>query len=190
MKKVFKKSYLLQNGGCYNDNKMIKLTAPRLNKNDDIFIYEILDTSIPLTDKYYFVIKHCNLKLSKISDLMIYVANTTLLHYNSIKPNDPRVEEIMESIRTQYLTPKTFNFEVIPLQDILKEIGSEAINDTKYVTQGLYHLIDLIDIINNKEDFKYVLDESYFSLKNLIKSLVSRNDLKEDLLEHLKIFIK
>lgn len=188
MKKVFKKSYLLQNGGCYNDNKMIKLTAPRLNEDDDIFILEILESPVPLVDKYYFVIKHCELKNDKILDLMLHVTSKTMEHYESINHND--FDEIYETIKDSYRIPKKFNDEMVSLHDKLKDIGTESINDTKFIAHGLYHIVDLIDIINNKEHFKYVLDQSYFALKYFIKSMVSRQDLKDDLLKYLKNYTK
>lgn len=186
MKKVFKKSYLLQNGGCYNDQKMIKLTAPRLNDNDDIFIHEIIDAKIPLADKYYFVIKHCELKNIEIGYLVLHVAEVAMIHYSTIESRDVRVEEVMESIITNYTKPKRFKSKMVSLQEKLRDVGTVSVNDTKYIAQGLYHLIDLIEILISNEDFKYILDESYYSLKNLIKAIVSRNDLKDGLIKHLK----
>jgi hypothetical protein len=192
MKKVFKKSYLIENGGCYDTNKMRVLTAPRPNDDDDIFVHEILDQPlVPLYDKYYIIFKLCEISPQDVLDRMIIVLDAAYQYYKeNYKDYDlyGEVVDIMHKILHDYLIDKLSYEELKDHQATIEAIGVESTADHRFATLGVYHFMDMVDAIEKDESFSNILEEAFYATKNFIRLLVSRPDLKEKLLKDLKEF--
>lgn len=207
MKKVFKKSYMLENGGCYSENKMGKLTEPRPNLDDDIFIHEILDSPVPLYDKYYFVFKHCEIETDDVLRQTLYFLTTAYDHFKShhfiewntsqgtvetpIEEKSGDILKVIDNIFYLFVKNAEYSLSYKDLEDhksTIEAIGVESSGDIKFLTMSIYAFIDMVDAIEQKEPFQNVLDEAFVVLKNITRFLVSRPDLKEKLLDNLKKF--
>ena len=182
---------MLENGGCYNTKKMGKLTAPRPNDDDDIFIHEILDQPVvPLYDKFYFVFKHCEISSQEVLDQTMVVLDAAHQYYSMYKDHEiySQVVKIMDEILEKHLIGELSYEALKDSQATVEAIGIESAGDHMFATLGVYHVIDMIDTIEKDEQFQNVLDEAFFAIKNFIRLIVSRPDLKEKLLNDLKEF--
>lgn len=188
MKTVFKKSYLIENNGCYPEKKMRKLTAPKPSDDDDISIHEVLEhPSVPLYDKYFVVYKLCEITPEDVFSLTLQVLDAAYQYYKTLGINR-EIVEIIEDILKNYLVGMLQYKYVMEHKETLELIGNESDGDTRFICLGVYHFIDMIDTIEKEEPYGNTLEEAFNAIKNFIRLIVSRPDLKEQLLNDLKEF--
>jgi hypothetical protein len=192
MKKVFyKKDIVIAN--CYNDKTMSKVIS--MITNGDYTrtkgtVFEILDAKFPTTDKYWFVLNNCGATKKQMGNLALNAASIALVRYEELNPDDNYVVDILDILRASHLTSKRLNTLMVSYKDGLQSIVTESVDDTKYIAIGMTHLMDAIHSINEKKETKEVIDYINSSMSYFIKGLVSRDDLKEELINELRNLFK
>jgi hypothetical protein len=192
MKKVFyKKDIVIAN--CYNDKTMSKVIS--MITNGDYTrtkgtVFEILDAKFPTTDKYWFVLNNCGATKKQMGNLALNAASIALVRYEELNPDDNYVVDILDILRASHLTSKRLNTLMVSYKDGLQDIVTESIDDTKYITIGMIHMLDVIHNINEDEDEGIIINHINSAITYFDKGLVSRNDLKEELINELRNLFK
>jgi hypothetical protein len=100
MKTQFTKQFLLDNCGCYPQEYVKKII-----QKDEYTILEIVNSKIPLKDKFWFVINNCDLITREKQDLSINCAEIVLPIFEEKYLNDKRPREAIEAAK-DYLKGK------------------------------------------------------------------------------------
>ena len=101
MKKVFTREFMLANCGCYSEEQLLECS---FMNNEKITLKSILDSEIPIKDKYWFVIKKLTTIRQK-QQIAITCAKFVLPIYESKYPNDNRPRLAIEKAEN-YLAGK------------------------------------------------------------------------------------
>ena len=99
MKKEFTPDYILENRGCYATNQVENLsfiTKPIISIDD------MLNSEMPLKDKYWWVIKKCDLTIRQKQDLAILCAEIVLIIYEE-KYSDNKAPRLAIEAAKDYL---------------------------------------------------------------------------------------
>jgi hypothetical protein len=96
MKKVFSKLEGLENRGCYSIRKALSLS---FMQKDSFTIEELVNSEIPLTDKYWFVLKKCSLTVKQKKQIAVDIAEIVLPLYEAQYPSDKRVRDCIETTK-------------------------------------------------------------------------------------------
>jgi hypothetical protein len=97
MKKTYSFNYMMDNCGCYGKSKTAELFFSE-NKND-ISIENILNSDIPLKDKYWFVVRKTELTKLEKQTIAIDVAEIVLPIYEKRYPNSKAPREAIEAAK-------------------------------------------------------------------------------------------
>ena len=94
MQQTFTKEFMLDNRGCYSESKVLALPF----EGDTITLKAIVNSGIPLKDKYWFV---CNKLATKEENqqIAITLAEIVLLIYEKRHPNNKAPREAIEAAR-------------------------------------------------------------------------------------------
>jgi hypothetical protein len=111
MKTQFTKQFLLDNCGCYPQEYVKKII-----QKDEYTILEIVNSKIPLKDKFWFVINNCDLITREKQDLSINCAEIVLPIFEEKYPNDKRPREAIEAAK-DYSEGKITREELIVKSD-------------------------------------------------------------------------
>ena len=103
MRKEFTPDYILENKGCYEQHQVEALS---FIKKGIISIDDIIDSEILLKDKYWWVIKKCDLTIRQKQDLAISCAEIVLVIYEKNYPETKAPREAIEAVKS-YLDGKT-----------------------------------------------------------------------------------
>ena len=97
MKKEFNKEYALHNKGCYS-----KETASCLSfmQNENFSINDIMNSEIPLKDKFWFLIRKCELTKIEKQEIAISVAETVLPLYEAKYPENKAPREVVNAAKS------------------------------------------------------------------------------------------
>lgn len=186
MKKVFYRKDQYNYNDCYNNKGMDKITSQI--DGDKANVIEILDVNFPLLHKYWFIYNNCGLTNKQMGESVLFAASIALIRYEELNPDDNYVADIVDILRASHLTSKRLNTLMISYKQGLQNIVTESIDDTKYITIGVIHLMDAIHSIN--EGNEDVIDHINSTMSYFIKGLVSRDDLKEELINYWKKVFK
>lgn len=91
MKKDLTKEFVASNKGCYDTEKVESLS---FMKKDNFTIIDVVKSEIPLKDKFWFVIRKCELTLRQKQDLTIGCAEIVLTIYDKYPDNKAPREAI------------------------------------------------------------------------------------------------
>ena len=193
MKKVFYRKDIEKYNECYSD-KAVKKIVDMISNGDDTInkgtILDILNVKYPLIDKYWFIYNHCDLNRKQMADSIIFAAQTALLHYEELNPDDNYVADILDILRDSYTNSKSLNSVMVTYQDGLQDIVTESENDTKYIAIGMIHMVDAIHSLNEETELNLIVNHMNSALSYFIKGLVSREDLKTELINYWKEIFK
>lgn len=102
MKHAFTKQYMKDNSGCYSYSDYEQLNKCSFMKTEsDITLESIVNSEIPLTDKFWFVCKKV-LSIEQNQQVAISVAEVVLPFFEKRHPNDLRPREAIEAAK-QYI---------------------------------------------------------------------------------------
>ena len=90
MKKVFKKSYVLKNRGCYSKDQVKALEI-----KDKINLKELF-TKLPINDFCWWFTTKCELTNNQLQEFAVFCAKLVLPIFEKKFPNDNRVRECIE----------------------------------------------------------------------------------------------
>ena len=96
MKTTFTKEYITDNKGCYSYEQVNNLSF--INK-ESISLLEIIESEMPLKDKYWWFFKKCDLPLTDKQQLSIQLAEIVLEIYEAKYPNDKRPREAIQAAK-------------------------------------------------------------------------------------------
>jgi len=96
MKKIFKKSDIMRNRGCYERSEVEKLS---FYKKETIHIVDIFNSEIMIGDAYWFLFRKCDLTLKEKSSHCLELAEIALPIYEARYPEDKRVSECIQGIK-------------------------------------------------------------------------------------------
>jgi hypothetical protein len=193
MKKVFYRKDIEKYNECYSD-KAVKKIVDMISNGDDTInkgtILDILNVKYPLIDKYWFIYNHCDLNRKQMADSIIFAAQTALLHYDELNPDDGYIENILDILRDSYTNSKRLNTVMASYQDGLQDIVTQSENDTKYIAIGMIHMVDAVHSLNEEAELNLIVNHMNSALSYFIKGLVSREDLKLELINYWKEIFK
>lgn len=104
MKQIFSSDFIKSHSGCYDENKLRKTYEE--NKSIECFetpacdvtLEEVLNSNIPLKDKFWFVINNAATK-EEYEPLAIALADATLPFYEAVYLDDKRVAEAIQGYK-------------------------------------------------------------------------------------------
>src|ERR1035437_3856556 len=96
MKKTFTKQGMIYNKGCYS---LEELQNCSFMKEETITIEEIVNSEIPLKDKYWFTINKCDITTRQKQDIAISVAEIVLVIYETKQPNNKAPREAIQAAK-------------------------------------------------------------------------------------------
>lgn len=96
MKKTFTPNYIKTNRGCYEPEQVAKLS---FIKNEEITIAQILESEIPLKDKFWFVVRKCELSNEQKQHIAIGCAEIVLEIYERKYPNNKAPREAIQAAK-------------------------------------------------------------------------------------------
>ena len=101
MKKSFSLPFMENNCGCYSQEQLHKLSFMKREPNHDenVSIQSILESEIPLKDKYWFVIRKSELTDRQKQELAIGVAEIVLEIYEKKYPNNKAPREAIQAAK-------------------------------------------------------------------------------------------
>ena len=193
MKKIFYKKDAQLYANCYNDKAISKVISMIANGDDTRTkgtVFEILDAKFPTTDKYWFVLENCGATKKQMGELALNAASIAMIRYKELNPYDNYVVDILDILRDSYSTSKRLDTLMVSYKDGLQDIVTGSIDDTKYITIGMIHMLDVIHNINEDEDEGIIVNHINSAITYFDKGLVSRNDLKEELINELRNLFK
>jgi hypothetical protein len=117
MLKEFTQDYMKENCGCYSKEK---LSTCSFIKSKKITIQSILESEIRLKDKYWFVVKKCDLTLRQKQEIAIGVAEIVLEIYENKYPNNKAPREAIQAAK-DYI-----NGTVITLEELRQKRAAAA----------------------------------------------------------------
>lgn len=186
MKKKFNKKYLIENRNCYSEKLMLKLCE--YYNNDVIEIEEILsEEKIPIYDKYFFVFARCEISENDVVFLVKNYLKKSIENVETIN-KESEIAKIGNLFLNSKINKKfkeslddKYDKKIL---DLLKNLK----NEEKYLAKSLICYSDLSKLIFEKKSRVEINAEASRAIKNANTSLVSRGDLKSDLLKSLKDF--
>lgn len=95
MQKTFTKEFMLSNKGCYSEAHLMQCSFMKTSK---ITIKSILESDIPMRDKYWFVCKKL-LTAEQNRDLAITTAETVLENYEKEYPGNKSPRQCLEAAK-------------------------------------------------------------------------------------------
>ena len=98
MQQQFTKDFMIANSGCYDEQKLLSLSFMR---NEDITLKSIVESEIPLRDKFWFVCKKLATK-EENQQITINVAEIVLPIYEKHYPDNKAPREAIEAAK-QYI---------------------------------------------------------------------------------------
>lgn len=101
MDQVFTKQFMKDNCGCYDENNYRLLMECSFMQHDSITLKSILNSEIPLKDKYWFVCKKLATK-EQNQQIAIMVAEIVLPIYEKRYPYNKAPREAIEAAK-QYI---------------------------------------------------------------------------------------
>ena len=128
MKKSFSKAFMQENCGCYEETEGRLEACSFMQTEGGVSLTAILDSEIPIKDKYWFVIQKCNLSRLQIQQLAINTALVALHIFENKYPGDKRPRLALEAAQS-YLDGK------ISL-DGLKERRADAADAAAYAADA------------------------------------------------------
>ena len=188
MKKVFYRKDQYNYNDCYNNKGMDKITSQI--DGDKANIIHILDLKFPLLHKYWFIFNHCDLTNKQIANSVFYAALAAVDRYEELNPDDNYVADILDILRDSYRSSKQLNTVMVSYKETLEDMVTGSIDDTKFILMGMIHMVDAIHSLNEDKETKEIINHMNSALSYFIKGLVSREDLKERLLNQLKGIFK
>ena len=96
MKKTFTKKYIAENKGCYSIDKVNTLS---FYTKEEITIEEISESEISLKDKFWFLVKKCELTTLQKQLLAISVAESVLPIYEAKYPGNYAPREAIQAAK-------------------------------------------------------------------------------------------
>jgi len=96
MKKEFNKQYIVDNKGCYKSEQVMNLS---FIKKEIISINDIIESEISLKDKYWWVIRKCDLTLTQKQMIAIGVAEIVLEIYETKYPDNKVPREAIQAAK-------------------------------------------------------------------------------------------
>lgn len=96
MKTQFTQDYLIQNKGCYSLEQVKVLS---FMQKTEFTIEDIVNSEIPLKDKFWFVTKKCDLSIRQNQDIAIGCAEIVLIIYENRYPDDKRPREAIQAAK-------------------------------------------------------------------------------------------
>jgi len=98
MQQIFTTQFMIDNGGCYiREDKLFSCSFMQ-DKNKDITLRSIVESEIPLKDKYWFVCKKLATK-EENQQIAIRVSEIVLPIFENKYPNDKRPREAIEAAK-------------------------------------------------------------------------------------------
>ena len=97
MKKTFTKEYIDDNAGCYKGTE--KLTALLKSAPQEIIIEDVVHSTIPLKDKFWFVCRKCELTKKQSVEITVGCAEIVLPIFEEKYPNNKSVRECIEATK-------------------------------------------------------------------------------------------
>lgn len=103
IQKSFTREYILANCGCYARDKMnsIDLCSFMEDESEFVTLSSIIESEIPLKDKYWFVCNHINDECDKIK-LIEYVYNRVISYVGNLTIENGVIKEAL-SAAVEYL---------------------------------------------------------------------------------------
>jgi uncharacterized membrane protein YqiK len=96
MKKDLTKAYVSSERGCYSKEQVDGLS---FMKKDNFHIKDVVKSEIPLKDKFWFVIRKCELTIRQKQDLAIGCAEIVLAIYESKYPESKAPREAIQAAK-------------------------------------------------------------------------------------------
>src|SRR6266436_7077427 len=96
MKKDLTRAYVSSERGCYSKEQVDSLS---FMKKDKFTVLHIVKSEIPLKDKFWFVIRKCELTTRQKQDIAIGVAEIVLSIYESKYPNNSAPREAIQAAK-------------------------------------------------------------------------------------------
>ena len=125
MKTEFGKAYFLTHKGCYSSEQVESIYPPQ---KETVTLAELLESDMPLADKFWFVIKMCELTNRQKQELVAGVADIVLELYENEYPTIQAPRESIEAMK-QYLSGAIALSELISKRNKSKIFVSIALND-------------------------------------------------------------
>ena len=97
MKKELTKAYISSERGCYSKEQVEALSF--IKKKEEPTIIDVVESEIPLKDKFWFVINKCELTERQKQDIAIACAEIVLEIYESKYPNDKAPREAIQAAK-------------------------------------------------------------------------------------------
>lgn len=142
MKKTYSKEFMQNNCECYPVSKMESIFFN--GNNDFITADDIINSSIPLKDKFWFFCKKTGVEKIKNQELAIKLSEIVLPIFESKFPSDKRPKEAIEAAKL-YISGH------ISLNELLNKINAayaaDACNSYKLQIEQL-----LIDFVNSQPE--------------------------------------
>lgn len=95
MKKELTREFVMSERGCYSREQAAGLS---FMKNNQFTVLDVVNSEIPLKDKYWFITKKC-LSTQENQELAIGVASIVLEIYENEYPNDKRPREAIQAAK-------------------------------------------------------------------------------------------
>ena len=96
MKTTFNKQYIIDNKGCYDEGQVNQLSF--IDKSI-IIIEDIINSEISLKDKFWFLIRNCDLTNEQKQQISLEVAEIVLPIYEDKYPNNTAPREAIQSAK-------------------------------------------------------------------------------------------
>jgi hypothetical protein len=95
MKQTFTKKFMQHNCGCYS---LTQLEACSFMQSDEITLADIIESEIPLRDKFWFVIRKCA-SIDELKEIAIEVAECVLPIYEEKYQNNKAPRNAIEAAK-------------------------------------------------------------------------------------------
>lgn len=96
MKREFTPQYIRDNKGCYEMSQVNGLSF--INK-ESISIEDMVNSEMPTKDKYWWVIKKCDITTRQKQDLAIQCAEIVLVVYETKHPDNKAPREAIQAAK-------------------------------------------------------------------------------------------
>jgi len=119
MKTTFNKQYIIDNKGCYELNQVEKLS---FINNPTITIEEVVNSEMPTKDKYWWVIKKCDLTVRQKQELAISCAEIVLVIYENKYPDNKAPRNAIKA----HVTVDSLTFLIIAARELVFSINAST----------------------------------------------------------------
>lgn len=173
----FTKGFMVRNSGCYSYEKLMDCS---FMKNEEITAEAILNSEIPLKDKFWFF---CYKVFGEVENqrLCIEVAKTVLPIWENVYPEDKRLRKAIEAA-IQY---REGCISLEELNGFIKKAEVAFIDASdfyaEYVVSSIVHACNCIAVYANAND------SAFYSSDLAITA--SDNNIQNQLLKILKSFV-